>query len=214
MSATTVVGHVDPAAARAVAVAYADTPTTCDPFVAAAYARLVTESDRLFRQLTAPDRPGRVCIAFTTCQAPYADADELISSVRHDRLLEVASVATRRDRHHPVMGNDLGGTYDRFRGVHDVLGHARLRLGFDRDGEFAVWRSQERFHSPLARRALATELHGQHSVYWTTGDLAEPKAMLLDPRLLRRSVAASLATSSTTSSTTSPTTSSTTKGTA
>jgi hypothetical protein len=87
------------------------------------------------------------------------------------------------------MGNDRGGAYDRFRSVHDVLGHARLRLGFDRDGEFAVWRSQERFHGPLARRALATELHGRHSVLWTTGELAEPKAILLDPRLLRRSVA-------------------------
>jgi len=38
-----------------------------------------------------------------------------------------------------------------------------------------------------ARRALATELHGQHSVYWTTGHMAEPKAVLLDPALLRRS---------------------------
>jgi hypothetical protein len=101
-------------------------------------------------------------------------------------------VATKHDRHHPLMGNDPGGAYDRFRGIHDVLGHARLQLGFDRDGEFAVWRSQERFHSPLARRALATELHGQHSVLRTTGDLAEPKAILLDRRLLHRSVTASL----------------------
>ena len=90
------------------------------------------------------------------------------------------------------MGNDLGGSYDRFRGVHDVLGHARHRLGFDRDGEFAAWRSQGRFHSPLARWPLATELHGQHSVLWTTGDLAQPKAILLAPRLLRRSVTAAL----------------------
>jgi hypothetical protein len=86
------------------------------------------------------------------------------------------------------MGNERGGSYDRFRAVHDVLGHARLRLGFDRDGEFATWRSQARLHSPLARWALATELHGQHSVLWTTGDLAQPKAILLDTRLLRRSV--------------------------
>jgi hypothetical protein len=71
-----------------------------------------------------------------------------------------------------------------------VLGHALLRLGFDRDGEFAVWRWQERFHSPLAGWALATELHGQHSVLWTTGELAEPKAILIDLRLLRRSAAA------------------------
>jgi hypothetical protein len=185
-------GRVDPAAARDVAAAYAATPSSREPLVAAAYARLATESDRLFRHLTAPDRPDRVHIAFTTCPAPYADSRELISSVRHDRRLEVTTVATRHDRHHPLMGNDLGGAYDRFRGVHDVLGHARLRLGFDRDGEYAAWRSQDRFHSPLARWALATELHGQHSVLWTTGQLAQPKAILLDPRLLRRSVAAGL----------------------
>jgi hypothetical protein len=47
-------------------------------------------------------------------------------------------------------------------------------------------------HSPLAGWALATELHGQHSVLWTTGELAEPKAILLAPRLLRRSVTAAL----------------------
>ena len=186
-------GHVDPAAARDVAAAYAGTrcsPT--DPLVAAAYSELVAESDQLFRWITSPDRPDRVHIAFTTCPSPYADAPELISSVLDDRLLEVTTVATKPDRHHPLMGNESGGAHDRFRGVHDVLGHARLGLGFDRDGEFAVWRSQERFHGPLARWALATELHGQHSVLWTTGELAAPKAMLLDPRLLRRSVTAAI----------------------
>ena len=84
------------------------------------------------------------------------------------------------------MDSAAGGAYDRFRAVHDVLGHARLGLGFDRNGEFAVWLSQEQFHSPLARRAIATELHGQHSVRWTTGEVAEPKAVLLDPGLLSR----------------------------
>lgn len=39
-----------------------------------------------------------------------------------------------------------------------------------------VDRAQERFHSPLARRALATELHGQQSVRWITGEMAAPKA--------------------------------------
>lgn len=180
--------RVDPAATRDVAAAYTDTPTTREPLVAAAYARLVTEADQLFRRLTSPDRPDRAHIAFTTCPTPYADARELITSVRRDRLLEVTTVATTHDRHHPLMGNDPGGAYDRFRGVHDVLGHARLQLGFDRDSEFATWRSQERFHSPPARWAGATERHGQHSVLWMTGQLAQPKAILLDPRLLRRSV--------------------------
>jgi hypothetical protein len=76
----------------------------------------------------------------------------------------VTTVATDSDRRHPLMESDAGGAYDRFRAVHDILGHARLKLGFDRDGESAAWQFQEQFHSPLARRALATELHGQHSV--------------------------------------------------
>jgi hypothetical protein len=184
--------RVDPAAAHEVAATYADTPSRPRPLEAAAYARLITESDRLFRRITSPDRPDRVHVAFTTCPAPYATEWELIESVRHDRVLEVVTAATDPDNRHPLMGCERGGAYDRFRAVHDVMGHARLRLGFDRDGEFRAWRSQERFHSRLARRALATELHGRHSVLWTTGELAEPKAILLDPRLLRRSVTASL----------------------
>src|SRR5262249_34876840 len=90
------------------------------------------------------------------------------------------------DRRHPLMSNERGGSYDRFRAVHDAVGHGRLGVGFDRDGEYTAWLAQERFHTPLARRALATELHGQHSVRWTTGQMAAPKAFLLDEALLRR----------------------------
>ena len=81
------------AAAGEVAAAYADTRPSPDPLVAAAFARLVTESDRLFRHITAPDRPDGVHIAFTECPAPYADADELIIAVMRDRVLEVTTVA-------------------------------------------------------------------------------------------------------------------------
>jgi hypothetical protein len=101
-------------------------------------------------------------------------------------MLEVRTIAAEAGRRHPLIGNEPGGAYDRFRAVHDILGHARTRLGFDRDAEFAVWLAQERFHTPLARKALATELHGQHSVRWTTGEIAEPKAIVLDAALLRR----------------------------
>jgi hypothetical protein len=150
----------------------------------------VDESDRLFGRITAADRPDRVRVVFTRCRNPYEGAGELIEAVRTERLLEVVTVAGQRDRRHPLMGCEAGGAYDRFRAVHDVLGHARLGLGFDRDGEFTAWRWQERLHSPPARRALATELHGQHSVAWTTGRLAEPRAVLLSPTLIRRSIGA------------------------
>lgn len=183
---------VDGAAAGRVADAYVASPSRRDRLVEAAYGRLAAESDRLFRLMTAPDRPGSVRVRFTTCREPYADAGELIDAVRTDRLLEVVTVAAAPDRRHPLVDSTPGGAYDRFRAVHDVLGHARLRLGFDRHDEFAAWRAQRTLHSPLARWALATELHGQHSVLWTSGRLAEPKAILLDPRVLRGSVAAAL----------------------
>jgi hypothetical protein len=122
------VGRVDPAAS-AVAAAYADAPSRRHPLAAAAYALLAMESDQLIGRLTSPDRPGRVHIVFTTCPTPYGGAHELIGSVRQHRLLEVTTVATGRDRHHPLMGNEPGGSYDRFRGVHDVLGHAASGSG-------------------------------------------------------------------------------------
>lgn len=171
---------LDPLAAREVAEAHDIAPRTGGPRCDAAYARLVDETDRLFRRLT-------VDIVFTMLEHPYGSADELIRSVRYDRVLEVTSVAWERDRPHPVMGCKVGGAYDRFRAVHDVLGHAYLGVGFDRDGEYATWQFQEQFHSPLARRALATELHAEHCVRWTTGELPEHKAVLLDERVVKAS---------------------------
>jgi hypothetical protein len=176
---------VDPIAAAEVAAAHQDGPRMGGPFDQAAYDRLSCESDRLFELVTGARRP--VQIFFTMSAWPYRDADELITSIRRDRVLEVATVAREVDRLHPVMGCEIGGAYDRFRAVHDVLGHGYLDVGFDRDGEYAAWLFQERFHSPLARRALATELHGEHSVRWTTGDLPEHKAVVLSERLIARS---------------------------
>jgi hypothetical protein len=101
-------------------------------------------------------------------------------------MLEVTTIAADPRRRHPIMGNELGEAYDRFRAVQNILGHARMRLGFDPDGEFGVWLAQQRFHTPLARKALATELHGQHSVRWATGEIAEPRAIVFYAALLRR----------------------------
>ena len=57
----------------------------------------------------------------------------------------------------------------------------------DLDDAYETGRFQERLHSLLARRALATELHAEHSVRWTTGELPEHKAVLLDERVVARS---------------------------
>jgi hypothetical protein len=171
--------------AAEVAAALQHAPRVGGADARAAYAQLVSETDRIFGAMTQGPRPIRV--AFTRYRTPYDTADELITSIRRDRAVEITTAAAELDRLHPLMGCDVGGAYDRFRAVHDVLGHGGLNVGFDRDGEYAAWRDQERHHSPLARRALATELHAEHSVRWTTGELAEHKAALLDERLIARS---------------------------
>jgi hypothetical protein len=176
---------LDPIAAREVAEAHHAAPRTGGSPGDDAYGRLVDESDRIFRLLTTGPMP--VDVVFTMSERPYDGADELLRSVRRDRILEVTTAARDRDRPHPAMECEVGGAYDRFRAVHDVLGHAYLGVGFDRDGEYATWRFQERFHSPLARRALATELHAEHSVRWTTHELPEHKAVLLDERVISAS---------------------------
>ena len=116
----------------------------------AAYARLVRESDHLFTLITQARPPTRVF--FSLCTTPYRDADELITSITRDRILEVTAVACERDRLHPVMGCEVGGAYDRFRAVHDILGHGHLNVGFGREGEYAAGatRSASTVRSPAS----------------------------------------------------------------
>ena len=81
----------------------------------------------------------------------------------------------------------VGGSYDRLRAVHDIVSHGWLGHEFDADGEYSAWLAEDRLYTGLARWALATELHGEHSVQWTTESPADHKAVLLDPSLLRAS---------------------------
>ena len=156
--------------------------------VRAAYDQLERQSDALFTRLIDPDRPLHrgLRVEFTRYESPYDSDDELVGAVRTHGVLEITTSARERDRGHPLLGCDLGGTYDRFRAVHDIVGHVGPCLGFDRDGEFAAWLTQERLYFGLARWALATELHAEHSVRWTTGTLSDHKATLIDRDLLNR----------------------------
>ena len=179
--------QVDPAVAHEVAASFvAARSNRGDAKVCAAYRQLEQQSDRAFAVLTASSRRRRVRVVFTCCREPYVSDREMIAAVRAERLLEITSAVTERDRRHPLMGCELGGAYDRFRAVHDLVGHIGPQLGFDRDGEFAAWLVQERVCRGLARWALATELHGEHSVRWTSGELSDHKATLLDRDLIAR----------------------------
>ena len=179
---------VDPDLAREVASSFLDGPSNRrDTTVRAAYEQLERESDEIFAYLTS-DHPGRrgIQVRFTRCRMPYDSDEEMVAAVRTHGVLEVTAAATERDRSHPLLSCEFGDAYDRLRAVHDIVGHVYPRFGFDRDGEFSAWLTQERRYSGLARWALATELHAEHSVRWTTGALSEHKAFLLDRALLTR----------------------------
>jgi hypothetical protein len=77
------------------------------------------------------------------------------------------------DRAHSLLDSDLGGAYYRFRAVHDLIGHVATGYEFDRDGEYSAWVVQRHLYTGLARWAAATELHGEISALWATGQFAE-----------------------------------------
>jgi hypothetical protein len=127
-----------------------------------------------------------MCAAIDSEQ-PERVADAFSEAVRCQHTIEITPCARDRDRRHPVLDSSIGGTYDRFRALHDIVSHGWRRYGFDHNGEFATWVFEDHMYTGLARWALGTELHGEHSVLWTTGGVAEHTAMLLDMRLLSRS---------------------------
>jgi hypothetical protein len=178
---------VDAHAARAVAECYlASADRSSDPLVRTAYEQLEVQTDALFERLVRA-WPGGLRVVSTALESPYGSDDDLLLAVPMAGTLEIPPVPC--GRRHPLLDTCPGGAYDRFRAVHDLLGHVLPRFGFDRDGEFAAWLAQDRHHHGLARWALATELHAQHSVLWSTGELADPKALLIDTRVLRASAA-------------------------
>jgi len=171
--------------ASRVARAFLDAPrTTKDPMVQAAYAALTDQVGMWFEHLTSDRARRPIRVVFTGCREPYTDARDLSISVLRTQVLEISPSQHDRDRRHPLLDTSIGGTYDRFRAVHDIVSHGRLRFGFDRHGEFAAWLAEDRMYTGLARWALATELHAEHSVCWTSGSVADHKAILLDRRLI------------------------------
>jgi hypothetical protein len=157
-----------------------------EPLVLAAYEHLQAETDRLFQALARPGDARAVRVVFTLCRQPYESDRELIAAVRSSRVLEITAAAASTEPIHPVLGCEYGGPFDRFRAVHDLLGHARTGFGFELQDEVAAWRTQDLLHGDLARWALATELLAVNSARSIIGEAPAQKATLLEPGLWRR----------------------------
>jgi len=152
-----------------------------DPRVIEAYRQLQMETDQLFTLLTRDACPCGHRVVFSRCHQPYESDEELIFAVRANGTLEITSAAAAGERLHPLLDCEFGGAFDRFRAVHDLIGHAWCGYGFALDDECAAWCAQDRLHSGLARFALATELYGVNAARWLVGEAPELRALLLAP---------------------------------
>jgi hypothetical protein len=150
-----------------------------DAEVIEAYRQLQTEIDHLYTVIIHDVRRTAVRIAFTSCVQPYESDKELIDAVRSEGTLEITSAAAVGRRIHPLLGCEFGGAFDRFRAVHDLIGHVRGGYGFDLADECAAWMVQDRLHSDLARSALATELYGVNAARSVVGEAPDLRALLV-----------------------------------
>jgi hypothetical protein len=160
--------------------------TPHDPGVIAAYRQLEEQTDGLFRSLTDRASPDPITVTFTSLRQPYDSDQEMISAIVNERRLEVSVAAVDRHRLHPVLDCRPRGPYDRFRAVHDIVGHGFGQRGFDAEGEYSAWRVQNCQYSGLARLALATELRAEYAVLRKTGEFAEHKALIIPSAVSRR----------------------------
>ena len=156
-----------------------------------AYRQLQVETDRLYTLFTRDACQWATRVVFTRCGQPYESDEELICAVRANGTLEITSAVTVSGRLHPLLGCELGGAFDRFRAVHDLIGHAWHGYGFDLVDECAAWSTQDRLHSGLARWALATEIYGVNAARSIVGNAPDLRALLLAPTTLRHSHAES-----------------------
>jgi hypothetical protein len=152
-----------------------------DARVIEAYRQLRMETDHLFARLTRDGCSRTTRVAFTRCPQPYESDEELIVAVRANETLEITSAATAGERLHPLLDCEFGGAFDRFRAVHDLIGHAWCGYGFTLSDECAAWQAQDSLHRGLARFALATELLGVNAGRAIIGEPPVLKALLLDP---------------------------------
>jgi hypothetical protein len=159
-----------------------------DPTVIQAYAQLQVETDHLYTIITRDGLPWATRVVFTRCRQPYESDQELIRAVRAHGTLEITSAAAGEQRLHPLLGCEFGGAFDRFRAVHDLIGHAWYGYGFDLADECAAWSAQDHLHSGLARCALATEIFGVNAARSILGEPPELRALVLAPPVLRSPV--------------------------
>ena len=147
-----------------------------------AYRQLEAETDRLFAVVTKTVGPRATRIVFTRCRQPYENCEEMIALARICRTLEVTAAVSSGGRLHPLLDCEFGGAFDRFRAIHDLIGHVWTGKGFELRAEYDAWMAQTRLHiTSWWGEALATELYGVNAARGITGEAPDLRAVLFAP---------------------------------
>jgi len=178
-------GFLAPELAERVTDWFTGPPTAPADAVRRSYRALARDAARLFGVVVRPRSSGGLGVRVRHVPGedePYDGAAALCAELRAHRTMALRSIAC--DAPHPLLGGAEGGTVDRLRAVHDVLGHAALGVGFDLQSEFATWLQCRTLFSAEARGAAFCELVGAVTTFVVTGVKPELRADLPPAALL------------------------------
>lgn len=134
------------------------------PDIKASYKSLGEHIGKQFDFITRPEAEGGMGFTYeVTPEDPYANDQELREDLarKHIKVL-----STKGSGGSEALGDDMN---DKFRAVHDVIGHGATGHGFSRFGELSAARLHAATLPPEARLALLSELKGQNAYLVTYG---------------------------------------------
>jgi len=134
--------------------------TNYDEFVQAAYGQLGKEVNEQFDELSATG----LQTTYHQGDLNYADSDAMRMDLLGNRNLNVYRGGDRHDFLNEVDPITGLNTNEKFRAVHDAIGHGAEKTTFGPIGEEKAFGIHSQTFSPLARFALASETRGQNSV--------------------------------------------------
>jgi len=129
-----------------------------DDLMEKAYRQMAKETDDQFKRLPynfSYHRAG---------EGNYNGAKDMAADVHGNRHLYVYQGGDKHDFLHNVDPQTGLNENEKFRAVHDLLGHAIYGNEFGPKGEEMAWAVHQQMYSPLARMAMTAETRGQNSV--------------------------------------------------
>lgn len=145
-------------AALAVRPAYAN-PKPLTRTMRRSYDALTNVINEQYAHITTPREQGGAGINVeVTHENPYSHPREMHEDVTKNRRLRVLS--TESTGGHTMWANEQN---DKFRAVHDALGHLAIGRDFSRHGEEAAYESHAATMPREAHRALAAETRAQNA---------------------------------------------------